>query len=117
MDKKLVRVDTVLERVVEISDKNADALADIATTLSRLNQIGEHTDKAIARVHDRFRETEQKIEELEKKVDKNAETLNPVFTMLKYPKWTLLAVVGTYAFAISDVRVQLFTAIRLLVGV
>lgn len=113
IDKKLVRVDTVLERVVEISDKNANSLADIAMTLSRMNQIEEHTDKALIRVHNRFGETEKKIENLEKKMEEKVETLNPVFTVLKYPKWAVLAIIGTYAFAISDIREHIIAAIKM----
>lgn len=112
-DKQLVKVETILERVADNQDKMTDSLSDIASTLSKMNTLEESTKGSFVRLHDRVDGYHNELEVLKDDIKSKMLLLNPIFTILKYPRATLLAVIGLYFMAISDFRDIILSSIKL----
>lgn len=112
-DKQLVKVETILERVADNQDKMTVSLSDIASALAKMNTLEESTKDSFKRAHSRIDENSHILETIQDDVKAKMLLLNPVFTMLRYPKATLLAVVGLYFMAISEFRNIILSSIKL----
>ena len=100
-----------------------------AKTVAELVVITERTSKDVDKLTRHMEDSilqKEKVNQLEKAIsdirthqdshDKDSKTkweiLNPVITILRYPRATLLTVIGLYAIAIQEIRDTVLTLIR-----
>jgi len=102
-----------------------------AKTVAELVVITERTSKDVDKLTRHMEDSllqKEKINQLEKAIDnikihqenhdvdskEKWELLNPVITILRYPKITFLALVGFYTMSIKEIRDIIFTALKFL---
>jgi len=110
-ESKLVKVETILERVALNQDSMAESLQAITTSmgkqeliLEKLAHLEENTKGSINRIHSRI-DSEIELREGKLKVVNTAlSELDLARTFSKYPKLAIAVVVVAYLFTIKEFR-------------
>ena len=110
-ESKLVKVETILERVALNQDSMAESLAAITKSmgkqeliLEKLANLEENTKGSINRLHARLdRETDERSSKV-KQIEESISELDLARTFSKHPKIALAVLVLAYLFTIKEFR-------------
>lgn len=110
-ESKLVKVETILERVALNQDSMAESLSAITKSmgkqeliLEKLAHLEENTKGSINRIHDRIdKEIEERKEE-DTEIKTTLSELDLARTLSKYPKLAAAVLVVAYLFTIKEFR-------------
>mgnify|MGYP000745984200 CR=1 FL=1 len=125
-ETKLVRIETILERVATNQDKMAEALSSISDSilkqellLEKLTNLEENTKISINRVHKRIDSVDEKMkvkadqDDVEEHANK-LKILEPVIFFSKYPKLAVMIIASMYLFTIKEVRDVIFNIFKVI---
>lgn len=110
-ESKLVKVETILERVALNQDSMAESLAAMTKSmgkqeliLEKLANLEENTKGSINRIHDRIdREASERSGKF-KIIDQTLSELDLARTFSKYPKIATAVLIAAYLFTIKEFR-------------
>ena len=132
-ESKLVKVETILERVAINQDKMAEAVAQISTSiikqeliLEKLSHLETNAKGSFERIHNRidklalgFVEVTSRVQSIEDDIEsvestvkvhnKNLEALDVFRVIKKYPYISVLSILGLYSLTLEPVRDTLGT--------
>lgn len=114
-ESKLVKVETILERVALNQDSMAESLQAITKSmgkqeiiLEKLTHLEENTKGSINRLHTRIDKEVEAREEKLKVVNIALNDLDLARILSKYPKIALAVFITSYLFTIKDFRDAIF---------
>ena len=107
------------ERIEEMSIANTVAIARLAEVSTQTSQDVDKIIKHLEESKPLRGEVEalvDRVEDLEGTVVRKFDVLNPVFTILRYPKLALASIVGLYVMTYSQLFDNSFVALLQMVG-
>ena len=115
----MAAMDDTLEKLVISNAQTVASLTEIVKQTSRdVDKLTMYMNESIP-VREQFFQLQQDVEEFKlatlkkhEEADRKFTILNPVYTVLRYPKAAVFAMIGMYAFAISDVRAGIASALK-----
>ena len=110
-EAKLVKIETILERVAVNQDKMAESLSSISTSISKqelllekLTNLETNTKDSINRIHKRIDDEIEVRNEKLSTVNKALLDLDLARSLSKYPKLATAVLVVAYLFTIKEFR-------------
>lgn len=110
-ENKLVKIETILERVASNQDRLADSIATISASivkqellLEKLGNLEENTKMSINRLHKRVDDEAKTRDEKLSYVEKALNELDLARTFSKYPKLAIAVFMILYLFSIKEFR-------------
>lgn len=113
-DSRLVRIETLLEGVLQSHQKQTESIIKIEKLLTKLDHIETDTKESFVRIHKRVDQVTENVNEFHVHMKEEHKVLEPVVFLMRYPKFLLVGLVGMYLFTIKEFRDAFLMSIGIL---